>query len=316
MRPFLPDPSDLRWLVRSIELQSFSAAARELDVAVSVVTRGVDRLEAGYGATLLRRSTHGLTPTAEGLELAQEARELLSRLEDISASMLKQRHRVVGALRLASSHEICEELVVPQLARLRAKHPQLRIELVAEDRVADLVTDGIDVALRTTVGNSEAVVARALGSFERRLYASPEYLRQKGVPAHPHELHQHQTVAHTAQGPVVTWGFRKGGKQLPVTLRPPLAANSTALVHQALLAGAGIGVLSVPLAAADVAKGHLVEVLAPYAAGATHTMYAVSLPNLRNAARVRAVIDFLQEAARRHWGMAKAHAPQTEGAQA
>jgi DNA-binding transcriptional LysR family regulator len=87
-------------------------------------------------------------------------------------------------------------------------------------------------------------------------------------------------------------------------------------VHQALLAGAGIGVLSVPLAAADVAKGNLVEVLVPYAAGAAHTMYAVSLPNLRNAARVRAVIDFLQEAARRQWGMAKEHPSQTGGAQA
>ncbi|HEX5738571.1 MAG TPA: LysR family transcriptional regulator [Hydrogenophaga sp.] len=306
MRHFLPDPSDLRWLVRSIELHSFSAAARELDVAVSVVTRGVDRLEAGYGATLLRRSTHGLTATAEGLELAQEARELLSRMEDISASMSKQRNRVVGALRLASSHEICEELVVPQLAQLRVRHPQLRIELVAEDRVADLVTDGIDVALRTTIGNSEAVVARELGSFERRLYASPEYLRQQGVPDRPHDLHQHQTVTHAAQGPVVTWGFRQGGRKLEVGVRSQLAANTTALVHQALVAGAGIGMLSVPLAAADVVKGHLVEVLAPYAVGTAHTMYAVSLPNLRNAARVRAVIDFLQEAARRHWTLTSA----------
>lgn len=86
-----------------------------------------------YGITLLRRSTHGLSATPEGAELAQEARALL--------------------------------------AQLRARYPALRIELLAEDRVADLVTDGIDVALRTTVGNSEAVVARELGSFERRLHA-------------------------------------------------------------------------------------------------------------------------------------------------
>lgn len=303
VRHFLPDPSDLRWLVRSIELGSFSAAARELNVAVSVVTRGVDRLEAGYGATLLRRSTHGLAATAEGHELAQEARELLTRLEDISASMSRQRDRVTGTLRLASSQEICEQLVVPQLARLQARHPQLRIELVAEDRVADLVTEGIDVALRTTVGNSEAVVAHALGCFERRLYASPGYLNLQGTPTHPHELHQHQTVAHTAQGYAVTWGFRKGARKEEVTLRPQLAANSTALVHKALVAGAGIGVLSAPLAAADVGKGHLVEVLAPYASDVMYTMYAVSLPNLRNAARVRAAIHFLSQTARRHWAL-------------
>jgi len=303
MRSFLPDPSDLRWLVRSLDLRSFSAAAREGDVAVSVVTRGVDRLEAGYGVTLLRRSTHGLSPTPEGSELAQEARELLARLEDVSASLSKQQDRVAGAARLATSQEICEELVMPHLAQLRAKYPALRLELVAEDRVADLVTDGIDVALRTTVGNSESVVARELGSFERRLYASPQYLGQHGEPADPHELHHHQTVSHTAQGPAVTWGFRKAGRPVEVTVRPLLAASTSALVHRALVAGAGIGMLSAPLAAADVARGQLVEVLAPFASGTPYTLFAVSLPSRRNAARVRAVIDFLQAAAGQQWAL-------------
>jgi DNA-binding transcriptional LysR family regulator len=303
MPNFLPDPADLRWLVRSLDLRSFSAAARELDVAVSVVTRGVDRLEAGYGVTLLRRSTHGLSATPEGLELAQEARELLARMEDISAALSRQRGRVAGVVRLASSQELCEELVIPHLARLRAQHPALRIELVAEDRVADLVTDGIDVALRTTVGNSEAVVARELGRFERRLYAAPDYLRQHGEPDNPHDLHRHQTVTHTAQGPSVTWTFRHAGRAMEVAVRSQLAANSSALVHHALVNGAGIGMLSRPLAAADVARGRLVEVLAPYASGAQYTMFAVSLPNRRSAARVRAVIDFLEEAARGPWAM-------------
>jgi len=306
MRHFLPDPSDLRWLVRSLDLRSFSAAARELDVAVSVVTRGVDRLEAGYGVTLLRRSTHGLSATPEGAGLAQEARALLDHLEDISAALSKQRNRVAGTLRLASSQEIGEQLVVPCLAQLRKRHPALRIELVVEDRVVDLVTEGIDVALRTAVGNSEAVVARALGSFERRLYASPGYLRQHGEPESPHELHQHQTVTHTSQGPAVTWTFSKAGRPLEITVRSQLAASTSALVHHALVAGAGIGMLSRPLAAADVAKGQLVEVLAPFASTTVHTMFAVSLPSRRNAARVRAVIDFLQDAARQQWDLTPA----------
>jgi len=301
MAHFLPDPSDLRWLVRSLDLGSFSAAAREQDVAVSVVTRGVDRLEAGYGVTLLRRSTHGLSATPEGFELAQEARELLARLEDLSAGMAKQRHRVAGAVRLASSQEICEELIVPNLASLRARHPALRVELIADDRVADLATDGIDVALRTTVGRSESVVARELGAFERRLYASPAYLREQGEPSEPHALQQHQTVTHTAQGPTVTWTFRKAGRPLEVIVRSQLAANTSALVHRALVAGAGIGMLSRPLAAADVASGHLVEVLEPFASRVVHTMFAVSLPSRRSAARVRAVIQFLQDAARQRW---------------
>lgn len=265
---FLPDPADLRWLVRSLDLRSFSAAAREMDVAVSVVARGVDRLEAGYGVRLLRRSTHGLSATPEGAELAQEARALLAQLEDIGASLSDQRSRVAGTLRLASSQEICEALVLPHLADLQARYPALRVELLADDLVADLVTEGIDVALRTTVGHSDLVVARALGRFERRLYAAPEYLRLHGTPAEPSELQQHHTVTHTAQGPAVTWAFHnpKGnaqGKPLEVTVRSRLAASSSALVHHALVGGAGIGMLSAPLAAADVAQGRLVEVLTP-----------------------------------------------------
>ncbi|MFI8618540.1 LysR family transcriptional regulator [Acidovorax sp. NPDC077693] len=308
-RSFLPDPADLRWLVRSLDLRSFSAAAREMDVAVSVVARGVDRLEAGYGVRLLRRSTHGLSATPEGAELAQEARALLAQLEDIGASLSDQRSRVAGTLRLASSQEICEALVLPHMADLQARYPALRVELLADDRVADLVTEGIDVALRTTVGHSDLVVARALGRFERRLYAAPEYLRLHGTPADPSDLQQHHTVTHTSQGPAVTWTFlnprgNAQGKPLEVTVRSRLAASSSALVHHALVGGAGIGMLSCPLAAADVAQGRLVEVLAPFASRTVHTLYAVSSPGRRNAARVKAVIDFLVKAAKDRWALA------------
>lgn len=308
-RSFLPDPADLRWLVRSLDLRSFSAAAREMDVAVSVVARGVDRLEAGYGVRLLRRSTHGLSATPEGAELAQEARALLAQLDDIGASLSDQRSRVAGTLRLASSQEICEALVLPHLADLQARYPALRVELLADDRVADLVTEGIDVALRTTVGHSDLVVARELGRFERRLYAAPAYLEQHGTPADPSDLQQHHTVTHTAQGPAVTWAFSNPssnpqGKPLEVTVRSRLAASSSALVHHALVSGAGIGMLSAPLAAADVAQGRLVEVLAPFASGKVHTMYAVSSPSRRNAARVKAVIDFLVKASKDRWALA------------
>lgn len=304
-RSFLPDPADLRWLVRSLDLRSFSAAAREMDVAVSVVARGMDRLEAGYGVRLLRRSTHGLSATPEGAELAQEARALLAQLEDIGASLSDQRSRVAGTLRLASSQEICEALVLPHLADLQARYPALRVELLADDRVADLVTEGIDVALRTTVGHSDLVVARALGRFERRLYAAPGYLEQHGTPTEPSELQQHHTVTHTAQGPAVTWAFRNAqGKPLEVTVRSRLAASSSALVHHALVSGAGIGMLAAPLAAADVAQGRLVEVLAPFASRTVHTLYAVSSPGRRNAGRVKAVIDFLVKASKDRWALA------------
>jgi DNA-binding transcriptional LysR family regulator len=89
-----------------------------------------------------------------------------------------------------------------------------------------------------------------------------------------------------------------------VTVRSRLAASSSALVHHALVGGAGIGMLSCPLAAADAEQGRLVEVLAPFASRTVHTLYAVSSPGRRNAARVKAVIDFLVKASKDGWALA------------
>lgn len=298
---FLPDPADLRWLVRCLALGSFSAAAREQDVAVSVATRAVDRLEAGYGVSLIRRSTHGLTATPEGEFLAAEARDWLARLADVGGQLGAQAQGVAGTVRLATSMEIGLELLVPQLPRLREAHPALRVELVADDRVADLVTGGIDVALRSTVGPSEAVVARALGRFERRLYASPRYLAERGTPRTPADLAAHAAITHTAQGASPSWPFRVDGEAVEVPVRSALAANTSSLVRRAVVEGLGIGLLSAPMAAAAVARGELVEVLAGHASGHAYGLHAVWLPARHHSARVRAVVDFLARCAREAW---------------
>ncbi|MEP7298863.1 MAG: LysR family transcriptional regulator [Burkholderiales bacterium] len=308
MSNYLPDPADLRWLVRSLDLGSFSAAAREQNVAVSVVTRSVDRLEAGYGVRLLRRSTHGLSATPEGSDLSLNAREVLARMDDMSASLSGQMGRVSGTVRLATSSALCEGLVVPHLAALRELHPDLRIELMADDRVIDLVTDGVDVALRSTVGRSEAVVAKKLGAFERRLYASPRYLERHGAPHDPFDLQRHAVVIHASQGAANHWPFRVDGKDVEVQIGASLSANNSSLILRMLIAGLGIGQVSTPLARRAVVGGDLVEVLPQFACGVVYSLYAVTLPGRFAAPRVRAVVAFLQQLARTEWDWADAGA--------
>lgn len=301
MTTYLPDPADLHWLVRSLDLGSFSAAAREKNVAVSVVTRSVDRLEAGYGVRLLRRSTHGLSATPEGFEVSSTARELLARMDDLSASLGGRSGRVAGTIRLATSSALCEGLVLPHLEELRALHPELRIELIADDRVVDLVTEGVDIALRSTVGRSDAVVAKALGVFERRLYASPLYLERHGMPRDPFDLQRHALVVHASQGATSLWPFRVNGKAVDVQVSAGLAANDTSMIRRMVLAGLGVGQVSTPLARAEVDSGALVEVLPQHASGLLYTLHAVTLPGRFGAARVRAVVAFLQQLARSKW---------------
>lgn len=313
MSTYRPDPGDLHWLVRSLDLGSFSAAARERNVAVSVVTRAVDRLEAGYGVRLLRRSTHGLSATPEGAGLSRSARELLTRMDDMSASLSGGSGHVSGTVRLATSSALGEGLVLPHLEELRQRHPELRIELMADDRVVDLVTDGIDIALRSTVGRSDAVVAKELGSFERRLYASPRYLERHGVPQDPFDLQRHAAVLHASQGATNRWPFKVKGRLVEVEVGSGLAANNSSMILRMLLAGLGIGVVSAPLARAAIDGGELVEVLPRHASGVPHTLYAVTLPGRFGAARVRAVVTFLQHLARTKWRLERQAKPGRKG---
>ena len=301
MSTYLPDPTDLRWLVRSLDLGSFSAAAREKNVAVSAVTRSVDRLEAGYGVRLLRRSTHGLSATPEGSDLSLNARELLARMDDMSASLSGRSGHVSGTVRLATSSALCEGLVLPHLEELQLLYPDLRIELMADDRVVDLVTEGVDVALRSTVGRSEAVVAKELGVFERRLYASPRYLDRHGMPRDPFDLQRHAVIIHASQGATNQWPFKVKGKVVDVQVGAGLAANDSSMILRMLLAGLGVGQVSTPLARSALGCGTLVEVLPQFASGIVHSLYAVTLPGRFGATRVRAVVTFLQQLARTQW---------------
>jgi DNA-binding transcriptional LysR family regulator len=294
-------PDDLSWLIRCAELGSLSAAARERGCAVSQATRAIDRLEAGYGLRLLRRSTHGLSLTPEGSHAVAHGRELLARYAELSQAVGAGRHEVAGVVRVAVSAAIADEWLVPALPALLARHPALRLELVSDDRLADLVTDGIDLALRTAVGNSSAVVARPLGSFRRALYAAPDYLARCGTPLHPDELQRHVVVTHTGGGPVNRWRFRVDGRLQTIAVGHGPAANSTWLVQQMLRQGLGIGLLSMPLAAAAVARHELVEVLARYRDPARLTLHAVMLPERQRLPRIKAVVDHLLQASAVGW---------------
>lgn len=286
-------PADIALFVRAVELGTFSAVARERDVPVSHVSRAVDRLEAVWRVRLLRRSTHGLSLTPEGSTVLAYGRQALATLSDLGDELDRRTRAVSGPVRLAASPAMAEEWLVPALPRLRERHPGLQVELLADDRIADLPTEGIDVALRTSVVASDSLVARRIGTFSRGLYASPAYLARHGAPEQPEALHQHAIVSHLAAGHLNRWPFRVGRRSVTLSVRGSLAANSTWLVTRMLLAGLGIGRLSRPLAARHVREGALVEVLAAHRDPAEQPIFAVMLPERHRLPRTRALVEWL-----------------------
>jgi DNA-binding transcriptional LysR family regulator len=190
--------------------------------------------------------------------------------------------------------------VAPSMAALLVKHSALSIDLVLEDRVADLVIEGVDVAIGAGApppDSGSVVVAQALATYDRVLVASPAYLRQRGVPKSPHALASHQALVHLpGDGRVPPWSFVRNGKEQQVTglgLRATLRTNGIFALRGAALDGVGIALLPDWLGADDLAAGRLRTLLCDYQAPSV-VVSALYRTELRGSPRILAFIDHLK----------------------
>ena len=191
------DLSDTALFVRIVELGTLSAAARERQVPVSQVTRALARLEAQCSARLLHRSTHGLSLTDEGDTFLAHARRLLDVEAELTSELSGKLAGPSGWVRMSVSTITAQALIVPALPSLYERHPQLHVELSADDRIVDMAREGIDIAIRTGTPASDTLVARRISQLTRRLYASPGYVRRHGLPSHPDELAAHRLIGNS-----------------------------------------------------------------------------------------------------------------------
>lgn len=288
-------PDDLLLFVRVIESGSLSAVARERNVPVSNVSRAVDRVEGVYQVRLLNRSTHGLSVTPEGELLMGHAREVLARLEDAAAELASRSTRPSGLVRLSVSQVMASRLVLPQLPPLIERFPELRIEIQAEDRLVDLATEGIDLAVRTSHVLNELLVARQIGEFRRVLFAAPAYLERFGTPSHPDELHRHRCITHTSSGSLNRWRFRIDRRVHEVAVNGYFRTSNTDLSLQMVTTGLGIGQINTALLGDLVKRGALVPVLEKYADPRRIPVHVVMLPDRNRLPKIRVVIDHLQK---------------------
>lgn len=294
-------PDDLSALIRAIELGSMSAAARERNVPVSQVSRAIERLEKQLKTRLLRRSTRGLTLTPEGMSAVAHGREVLGKLDELADAVSGSSGRVSGTVRLSLSLLMAHVMVMPAMERLHRKHPSLRLALHTEDRLVDLPTEGIDVALRTSLGPSEMVVARKIGGFRRSIFASPNYLAEWGTPRTLDELQRHSIITHVSADSLNRWSFVVDGNATEIVVSGSLSANSTWMIQQMALRGLGLASLSIAGASEHLRTGALVEVMQEFRNPNPHPLYVVSLPDRQRSPRISAVMEFLTEAARDFW---------------
>jgi len=286
---------DLRLFVRVAELGTLSSVARERDVAVSQISRTMSQLEAHCGVQLLRRTTHGLSLTAEGEVFLGYCRNIAQTLDELDGEFTSRARNVRGVVRVAVSANMAQHVLVPSLPALVARHPGLTIELQVSDALVDMSRDGIDIAIRTGSTQTEEVIARQIGSHGRRLYASPAYLKKYGKPKHPDDLAKHRIITTSTAPRLNDWPFVLDGKSVVRPTHGHLRASSTAITQEMALAGLGICRVHDLIAAPLVRRGELIEVLAKFTDQQVVPVYAMMLPERHRLPKIRACVDFWAE---------------------
>ena len=234
---------DMRSFVGVVENGEFNRAAARLGISKSIVSRRVARLEADLGTRLLSRTTRGTSPTEAGLEFKARSERILAELDEAREAVAQQGDSAVGRLRLSVPLSFGLRYVTPVLGDMAKRHPKLEIDVFYSDRVADLIGERFDAAIRIGALRDSSLVARRLAPVRSVLVASPEYLAQHGRPTAPYDLKAHECLIYTGRS-VSDWRFRSGKRWLVERLIPltragvsPAGSARLILAHQSRLAG-------------------------------------------------------------------------------
>jgi DNA-binding transcriptional LysR family regulator len=241
---------------------SFAAAARELKVAPSVVTKRIGQIEWQLKTPLFERNTRKVSLTATGLRYLPAVQRSVSDMDELFAEIPSQGQALQGTIRIKSPGTLAVQLLGPILERFQQRYPLVNLELLTLDRSVNPVDEGFDVALTLMPDTYAGVIEVPLSPMPRVLCASPAYLERKGIPAHPRELVEHDILNFLPTGTI--WIFEGAMGEVQVRLQPRFNTNEGQLILSGALAGNGIARLSDYLYQRHLKSGALVPLLAGY----------------------------------------------------
>ncbi|WP_346824903.1 LysR family transcriptional regulator [Ralstonia solanacearum] len=284
---------NLRLLVRIADAGNLSAAARQLGWLPATASAALKRVEGELGARLFERTTRSMRPTEAGQRYLGHARQALEALDEGAESLGQDRTALAGPIRIAATSDLGRNLLRPWLDAFCDEHPGVRVTLVLGDRLADLMREDIDFALRYGHLQDSALVRRPLASHPRVIVGAPSYFRRHGRPAHPDALRDHRCLILLRSGePVTRWQLTHAGGPAPVDVRGDFQCDDGAVLRDWAIAGRGLAFKAWLDVAQDVYAGRL-EVALPAWAHAPTPLQLVSLARRHRPARLTACADFL-----------------------
>lgn len=285
--------------VRIVEGKSLSAAARAQRVSLAAISRQLSHLEAELGAPLVVRSTRRMHVTDAGREWYASCVRILRDLDEARGAVTTG-DDVRGTVVVSASMTFGTVFLMPRLTRLAERHPRLVVEVRLDDRLVDMVAEGVDVAVRAGAPppDSTAFVAQPLFAMQRIVVAAPRWLRKHGTPRTPAQLSSRPCLVQvTPAGVLVRWHLQQRSAAAvladeTITTSGPLRSTAPSALRQLALDGAGAVYVPDWLVTDDLASGRLRRVL-PGWSSPPIMAWAVYRSELRGAPRLRAVLDAL-----------------------
>jgi DNA-binding transcriptional LysR family regulator len=289
----------MRNFVKITESTSLSAAARTLAISLPVVSRGLTELERGLGVRLFTRTTRSLALTDEGETYRQHCLRILADIDEAESALDQVRAIPKGRVTVSAPLLFGRLRVAPLLPAFLARYPDVSIDLLLNDRVVNLIDEGIDVAVRIAPLADSTLIARRLGQVRRVVCASPAYLKHYGTPRKPADLRAHNCLLHVGSN-AGDWRFRADAKETRLAVSGNFVSNNSDALIEAACQGVGlVRVLSYQVEAMLATK-QLVEVLGKFAVPAT-PINAVMSPGRMTLPKVRGLVDYLVQSLDAKW---------------
>jgi DNA-binding transcriptional LysR family regulator len=283
--------NDLLGFLEVARERSFTRAAAKLGVSQSALSHAIRVLEMRLGVRLLARTTRSVSPTEAGERLLRSIGPRFDQIETDLAALSELRDKPAGNIRITAGEHAAESIMWPALERLLPAYPEIKVELIVDHGLTDIVAERYDAGVRLGEQVAKDMIAVRIGpDFRMAVVGSPSYFAKRPKPKRPQDLTAHQciNIRLPTYGGLHPWEFEKRGRALKVRVEGPVVFNNIALRLRAVRAGLGLAYLPEDEVNADVAQGRLIRVLEDWCA--PFSGYHLYYPSRRQPAQAFALL--------------------------
>jgi DNA-binding transcriptional LysR family regulator len=282
---------DLKVFTRVIDVGSLSAASRELNMSLAVVSKRLARLENRLGVRLINRTTRNLGMTDEGKEFYKRCVRILADLADAEDSVVSRKNHASGLLRVTTTAAFARWQLSRLVPLFLKRYPDVRVELEVSDAILDLVQSGCDLAIRFGALRDSSLIAKRLARNHRVVCGAPAYFAKWGRPEHPRDLRNHHCIPFGTP-PKIDWELVDGRETTVVRVAGPVTTNSGDIAHEWALEGVGLVLKSIWDVGPDIDAGRLERAL-PHCFVQAADIHAIYPHRVGVAAKIKAFVGFL-----------------------